>query len=123
MKPIRKQEMNQNLVTMMKMMPDQLSSSVSISSDESYDSFIEVADVYLEHKQDLRKNLQHLQQSQPINENYYSDMVRLISDESVGLCEEIISIQPNFIGNGAKLAREITGSNSFGMFLIKLNQC
>ena len=41
-------------------------------------------------------------------------MVRLISDESVGLCEEIISIQPNFIGNGAKLAREITGSNSFG---------
>ena len=91
-----------------------ITSSVSISSDESYDSFIEVADVYLEHKQDLRKNLQHLQQSQPINENYYSDMVKLISDESVELCEEIISIQPNFIGNGAKLAREITGSNSFG---------
>ena len=41
-------------------------------------------------------------------------MVKLISDESVELCEEIISIQPNFIGNGAKLAREITGSNSFG---------
>ena len=91
-----------------------ITSSVSISSDESYDSFIEVADVYLEHKQDLRKNLQHLQHSQPINENYYSDMVKLISDESVELCEEIISIQPNFIGNGAKLAREITGSNSFG---------
>ena len=27
-----------------------ITSSVSISSDESYDSFIEVADVYLEHK-------------------------------------------------------------------------
>ena len=50
-------------------------------------------------------------------------MVKLISDESVGLCEEIISIQPNFIGNGAKLAREITGSNSFGNVPIKLNQC
>ena len=92
-----------------------IQSSVSMSSEDSYDSFIEVADVYLEHKRDLQKDLQHLEQTQSINnENYYADMVKLISDESVALCTEIISIQPNFIGNGAKLAREITGSNSFG---------
>lgn len=92
------------------------SSDASLSDDESmrsYSSYQEIEHVYKNARDDISRKLNTLEH-QPIDADYYANMARAISDNSINLCSDIISIQPNFTGKGAKLARMITGSNNFG---------
>ncbi|KAI5956578.1 hypothetical protein KGF54_001053 [Candida jiufengensis] len=88
-------------------------SSTSSTSATSYNSYDEIANLYHKSKDDINKELIRLN-GQPLNENYFSDIAKAISDNSLNLCTDIIKVDPEFIGDGSKLARAITGSNSFG---------
>ncbi|CAI5760027.1 unnamed protein product [Candida verbasci] len=90
-----------------------IASDVSDVSNESYESYDEIATLYIDFKKDLSKELKQLEEL-PLNENYFTNFAKLISDTSLNLCEDIIKVQPTFTGSGAKLARMITGSNNFG---------
>ncbi|KAI5964126.1 uncharacterized protein KGF55_002068 [Candida pseudojiufengensis] len=95
---------------------DSIASSESSTSDTSatsYNSYDEIAHLYLNYKDDINKELTKLKKN-PINEEYYADFAKAISDNSLNLCSDIIDVNPDFIGDGSKLARAITGSNSFG---------
>lgn len=89
------------------------SSADSESSVESYTSFEEIAELYNEYRDDLHDKLDRLRQEQ-YDENYFSNFAKTISDRSLAFCEELRLVDPDFRGNGALLARAITGSNSFG---------
>lgn len=88
-------------------------SANSESSLESASSFHEIADLYEEYQHEVRDNLNKLACAK-LDENYFSNFIKLISDLSLRFCEDLRSVNPNFKGQGAKLARVITGSNSFG---------
>lgn len=89
-------------------------SEASVSSGESYSSFIEITELYVNYRKDLKRNLKDLSQ-ETMDEHYFSNIAKLVSDKSAELCQELRSIDPDFRGNGAKLARAITGSNIFGI--------
>ncbi|KAI5961666.1 hypothetical protein KGF57_001600 [Candida theae] len=86
----------------------------SDSSTTSTDSYEEIAQVFSTHQRDIKRQLKQLLRK-PINESYYVDIAKAITDNSIDQCSQIIAIQPESSGQGAKLAREITGSNSFGV--------
>lgn len=86
----------------------------SLSSEESYSSFDEIANTYANYKKTLSTKLKGLSKEGGYGEKYFVDALKTISDKSVDLCNEIISIQPDFLGRGAKLAHIITGSARFG---------
>lgn len=52
---------------------------------------------------------------EPINGAYYVNIAKAITDNSIDQCSQIIAVQPESNGQGAQLARAITGSNSFGV--------
>ncbi|CAH2354933.1 hypothetical protein CLIB1423_20S00188 [[Candida] railenensis] len=85
----------------------------SMDSDDSYSSFDEITKLYTDYKRDLKDSLASLRQNQ-IDENYFSQFLTTISDKSIAFCKDVGSVDPDFKGRGAKLARAITGSNSFG---------
>lgn len=84
------------------------------SSDGSYSSYDEIAKLYQEYKSDITKTVKVLL-LKPIDEEYYTNLLKPISDKSSALCQEFQGIDPDFRGKGAKVARAITGSNSFGV--------
>ncbi|OBA19192.1 hypothetical protein METBIDRAFT_33404 [Metschnikowia bicuspidata var. bicuspidata NRRL YB-4993] len=89
------------------------SSTDSEASANSYNSFDEIADLYSDYKTTMDAKLaQH--RKRDIDENYFANFIKTISDLSLRFCGELKDVNPNFRGQGAKLAREITGSNSFG---------
>lgn len=85
----------------------------SVASSASYSSFKEVADVYKEYRLSLHDKLDELK-FHNIDESYFVNFAKAISDKSLQLCDELRGIDPDFKGKGAKLASAITGSNSFG---------
>ncbi|KAI3403253.2 hypothetical protein KGF56_003841 [Candida oxycetoniae] len=89
------------------------SSQSSNDSIASYNSFNEISRLYKDYRFDIQTKMKDLESHQ-LNADYYANIARAISDNSLDLCSEILQIQPNFIGKGSKLARAITGSNSFG---------
>lgn len=88
-------------------------SANSESSLESATSFNEIANLYEEYQHEVQNNLNNLA-SANVDENYFSNFIKLISDLSLRFCEDLRSVNPSFKGQGAKLARVITGSNTFG---------
>ena len=91
-----------------------ISSESSVSSEGSYSSYQEISNLYYNYKNELSAGLQKLKK-QPIDEMYFANQLRLVSEKSATLCEDIRGVDPDFRGNGSKLARAITGSNSFGV--------
>lgn len=89
------------------------SSVGSVGSDESYNSFEEITKVFHTYKLEIDTELNKCI-NQPMGDKFFSNFVIAISDKSAELCQELKSIDPDFRGKGAKLARAITGSNSFG---------
>ncbi|GEQ67185.1 hypothetical protein JCM33374_g849 [Metschnikowia sp. JCM 33374] len=89
------------------------SSTDSESSANSYTSFDEIAELYNDYKSKMKGKLDNLKKNN-LDENYYSNFIKTISDLSLHFCEDLKDVDPDFRGQGAKLAREITGSNSFG---------
>lgn len=94
-----------------------INSNLSVDS-ESYSSYNEIKKLYKEYKQMLSKNLKQ-SQAKPYNEDYFANCLRVISDESTYLCQEIRNINPGYQGKGSTLAKAITGSNSFGVIPFK----
>lgn len=91
-----------------------ISSSIdSVSSDESYSSFDEIAKLYTNYKKGLKTSLTALKKNE-MNEDFFSQFLTTISDKSIEFCQNVRDVDPDFKGKGAKLARAITGSNSFG---------
>lgn len=88
-------------------------SANSVASSASYSSFKEIADVYRDYRFKLHDKLDSLKQH-TIDDNYFTNFAKAISDDSLRLCDELRGIDPDFKGQGAKLASAITGSNSFG---------
>lgn len=88
-------------------------SANSVSSSASYSSFKEIADLYTEYRLELHDKLDELK-DRTVDEQYFANFAKTISDESYRLCEELRGIDPDFKGNGAILAKAITGSNTFG---------
>lgn len=91
-----------------------LSSGHSLSLEESYLSYEEIGKLYWDYKSDMGKSLRSLGH-QPMDENYFANYVKVVTDKSNELCHELKSVDPDARGKGAKLARAITGSNSFGI--------
>lgn len=89
------------------------SSVESVGSDESYSSFDEITKVFRTYKLEIDNELNNCI-NQPMGDRFFSNFLVAISDKSAELCQELKSIDPDFRGKGAKLARAITGSNSFG---------
>lgn len=94
-----------------------IDSDLSVES-ESYSAYDEISKLYEEYKQTVSKNLKH-SRAQPIDENYFANCLKVVSDESTYLCQEIRNINPGFQGKGSNLAKAITGSNSFGVIPYK----
>lgn len=101
---------------------DELLSDHSLRSDSSgsselslvsYSSFDEIADLYNDYRHKLHNTLDKLTKKER-DENYFVNFARAISDQSLEFCEELRLVDPDFRGQGAVLARAITGSNSFG---------
>lgn len=101
---------------------DQIDDSSSINSDESvgsdssansYSSYDEISKLYKNYQNNLHEQLTACKK-EVIDENYFSNFVKVISDKSSTFCDEVRSVDPDFRGKGSKLARAITGSNSFG---------
>lgn len=90
-----------------------VSSAASVSSADSYNSFEEIAELYGDYRRDLHKKL-HKLTSDKWDDQYFVNFLKTISDMSLLFCEELRSVDPDFRGQGAKLARAITGSTSFG---------
>lgn len=88
-------------------------SANSESSFESASSFHEIADLYDDYQRDVHRDLERLAAA-PVDEHYFSNFMIAISDQSLRFCEDLRSVNPSLKGQGAKLARIITGSNSFG---------
>ncbi|EGV63396.1 hypothetical protein PSN45_004324 [Yamadazyma tenuis] len=86
----------------------------SISSEESYSSFTEITKAYARHKKLVRTKMQELE-SNRYQGSYFSDTLGVLSDSSATFCREVNSIDPDFRGRGAKLARLLTGSTRFGV--------
>ncbi|KAL6451720.1 hypothetical protein SBY92_003027 [Candida maltosa Xu316] len=98
---------------------DEIRSFNSLSSDgskTSYDSTAEIADLYVDYKDSLKGKLTKLEQA-PVDEAYFSNILKQISEESLHFCSEVIQLQPSFTG-GARLARDITGA-TFGNHVYK----
>lgn len=93
---------------------DETASISSLSSEESYSSFDEITNAYDSYKQEVNSKLDHLSQD-GYNYQFFTESLKAISDKSADFCREVKSIDPDFRGRGAKLARAITGSNSFGV--------
>ncbi|KAM9923129.1 hypothetical protein OXX80_000716 [Metschnikowia pulcherrima] len=89
------------------------SSTDSEGSSNSYSSFDEIADLYNEYKSDMNARLDKLK-AEKLDESYFANFIKTISDSSLQFCRDLKDVDPDFRGLGAKLAREITGSNSFG---------
>lgn len=89
------------------------STTESESSTELYSSFDEIADLYTEYRKDVREHLDQLKNNE-IDEQYFANFMRQISDKSLRFCEELGDVNPDFKGKGAILARALTGSNKFG---------
>lgn len=85
----------------------------SMSSTESYNSYEEIADLYEDYKNSVHTTLHQLSKAK-IDLHYFSNFAKAISDKSLQFCEDLSGVNPNFKGQGAVLARAITGSNSFG---------
>lgn len=94
-----------------------IDSDLSVES-ESYSAYDEISKLYEEYKQTVSRNLKHTRE-QPVDENYFANCLKVISDESTYLCQEIRNINPGFQGKGSNLAKAITGSNSFGVIPYK----
>lgn len=107
--------------------PEVLSDNVSIQSDssiasvnssivsnESYDSYEEISKLFYEYKKDVKNSIHKLKKN-PIDENYFANFLISISDKSARFCDDVRDVDPDFKGKGAKLARAITGSVSFGV--------
>ncbi|KAK6460206.1 hypothetical protein DFJ63DRAFT_320970 [Scheffersomyces coipomensis] len=103
-----------------------ITSENSDASDESYSSFEEISKLYYDYKKDLatgisttsknRKSPSSATSTPPPTAFDYHEFIndiKLISDKSMDLCNEIRSLAPDYQGNGSKLARAITGSNLF----------
>jgi hypothetical protein len=86
----------------------------SVSSEGSYSSYDEISKLYVDYKKDLRHNIKKLAK-QEVNDQYFANFATLVSDKSAELCRDIRGVDPDFRGKGSKLARAITGSNSFGV--------
>lgn len=89
------------------------SSNGSVSSSDSYNSYDEIAELYEDYRTDLHHQLHKLTGNER-DDQYFANFIRAISDKSLLFCENLRSVNPDFKGQGAKLARVITGSNSFG---------
>ncbi|KAK6457084.1 uncharacterized protein RJT20DRAFT_37012 [Scheffersomyces xylosifermentans] len=89
-------------------------SGSSVMSEESYSSYDEISQLYYDYKKDLATGFRKLRK-QPMDESYFANQMKLVSEKSLTLCDDIRSVDPDFRGNGSKLARAITGSNSFGV--------
>lgn len=90
-----------------------VSSSASVASGDSYNSYDEISDLYADYRRGLHKELHKLTLSKR-DDQYFVNFVKAISDKSLQFCEDLRSVNPDFRGEGSKLARAITGSNSFG---------
>lgn len=89
------------------------SSVDSSSSSNSYSSFDEITKLYKEYKTGMNRDLDKGYDA-TLDANYFSNIIISISERSSNFCQELRGIDPDFRGKGAKLARAITGSNSFG---------
>lgn len=85
----------------------------SMLSTESYNSYEEIADLYEDYKNSVHTKLRLLGKAK-IDLHYFANFAIAISDSSLQFCEDLSGVNPNFKGQGAVLARAITGSNSFG---------
>ncbi|KAL7662689.1 UspA domain-containing protein [[Candida] zeylanoides] len=85
----------------------------SINSDSSYSSYDEISRLYSTYKRTLHADLRKARHC-TFDDTYFSRFLTTISDKSIEFCQEVRDVQPDFKGRGAKLARAITGSNSFG---------
>lgn len=85
----------------------------SIQSDGSYDSYEEISKLFYDFKVDMKESNNKLK-TNPFDENYFSNFLINITDKSVRLSQNIIDVDPDFLGRGALLARAVTGSLSFG---------
>lgn len=85
-----------------------------ISSDESYSSYNEISRLYIDYKKSLFNEISKLSLKQ-IDDEYFANLVKVISDKSISLCHELKSVDPDIKGKGAKLVSILTGSNLFGI--------
>lgn len=88
-------------------------SQSSAGSSTSYSSFDEITHLYRSYRSDVETLLAKLHKA-PMNEDHFVNILKSLSDKSANFCQEIRDIDPDFKGKGAKLARAITGSTSFG---------
>lgn len=85
----------------------------SIASSDTYDSYREISDLYLDYKDEINQILEE-REKKPMDADAFLSEIKAISDKSAQLCREFKEVNPSFSGKGSKLAREITGSNKFG---------
>ncbi|KAK6197370.1 uncharacterized protein RJT21DRAFT_131787 [Scheffersomyces amazonensis] len=88
-----------------------ITSENSDSSTSSYSSFEEISRLYYDYKKDLA--LGSKRDAVVFDAEALIHDIKLISDKSSELCNEIRTLAPDYRGNGSKLARAITGSNLF----------
>lgn len=91
----------------------ELSDAGSMSSSDSYNSYEEIADLYEDYRNSVHAKLRQLREEK-VDQRYFANFAKAISDKSLQFCEDLSGVNPNFKGQGAVLARAITGSNSFG---------
>lgn len=92
---------------------------LSVKLDDLYSSYEEISKIYWDYKRNMNKEITRLKKK-PRDEEFFANFLRSISDDLAKLCDELRSINPDFKGKGARVARAITGSNSFGTVPYKM---
>lgn len=89
------------------------SDAASINLDSLYSLYDEILRLYSTYKRTLHADLRKARHC-TFDDTYFSRFLTTILDKLIEFCQEVRDVQPDFKGRGAKLARAITGSNSFG---------
>lgn len=96
---------------------DELDESCLVSStrsSQSYLSYDEIAHLYSVYEREIANGKKKIL-AKPVDKDRFVDLVKLVLDKLADLCSDLREIDPDFRGEGAKLARAITGLNSFGI--------
>lgn len=86
----------------------------SARSSQSYLSYDEITHLYSMYEREIALGKKEIL-AKPVNKDRFVDLIKLVLDKLANLCHDLREIDPDFRGEGAKLARAITGLNSFGV--------
>lgn len=90
-----------------------VTSEESNSSGESYSSFEEVTELWANYKEKVGLQLRQARRAE-VTPQSFSNLLKIVSDNSLQFCEDMRGVDPDFRGEAAKFARAVTGSNFFG---------